>query len=164
MGQISIIFDWGWRKKSWKKRIEVWGWRNEDLEFKIEGAGLRTGNQNLRIPSSHINILDTYFCLPVVANHAILRTLLSLRIVYNFSRSAYKGLRDKSLKIKNLRWQFSCIFCRHCLVILRFFSRCCFHGDVCRSKLSLLKIFKKVNKRTFSVRQNLPLRKFVDSF
>ena len=53
-----------------------------------------------------------------------------------------KNLCDKSLKIKNLRWQFSCIFRWLRPAILRFFCRRCYHGDICRPKLSLLKISK----------------------
>ena len=55
-----------------------------------------------------------------------------------------KNLCDKSLKIKNLRWQFFCIF--RCLLhgALCFFCRRCFHGEIWQSKLPVLKIFKKV--------------------
>ena len=61
-----------------------------------------------------------------------------------------KNLCDESSKIKNLRWQISWIFrCRSC-GILRFFCRCCFHGEICRSKLPVLEIFKKTQKRVFS--------------
>ena len=49
-----------------------------------------------------------------------------------------KNLCDESSKIKNLRWQFSCIF--RCLRrgVLRFFCRCRFHGEIPRSKLPVL--------------------------
>ena len=61
-----------------------------------------------------------------------------------------KNLCDESSKIKNLRWQISWIFrCRR-YGIIRFFCRCCFHGEICRSKLPVLEIFKKTQKRVFS--------------
>ena len=59
-----------------------------------------------------------------------------------------KNLCDESSKIKNLRWQKSWIFCWR--GILCFFCRCCFHGEICRSKLPVLEIFKKTQKRVFS--------------
>ena len=51
-----------------------------------------------------------------------------------------KNLCDKSLKIKNLRWQFSCIFRWLRRGVLRFFCRCRYHGDICRSKSPVLQI------------------------
>ena len=60
-----------------------------------------------------------------------------------------KNLCDKSLKIKNLRWQFSCLFRCLCRGTLYFCSRCRFHGEICRSKSPFLKIFKKVKKWVF---------------
>ena len=60
-----------------------------------------------------------------------------------------KYLCDKSLKIKNLRWQFSCNFHPHRRGILRFFSRRRNHGEIWWSILPVLKIFTKVKKREF---------------
>ena len=68
-----------------------------------------------------------------------------------------KNLCDESSKIKNLRWQFSCIF--RCLRrgVLRFFCRRCYHGDICRSKLQFLQISKKDEKWAFSYGKIRPL-------
>ena len=58
-----------------------------------------------------------------------------------------KNLCDKTLKIKNLNWQFCCIFrwLRH--GILRFFWRCYLYGEICETKLPILRFFKKSQKR-----------------
>ena len=68
-----------------------------------------------------------------------------------------KNLCDKSSKIKNLRWQFSCIF--RCLRrgVLRFFCRRCYYGDICQSKSPNLQIFKKDEKWAFSYGKIRPL-------
>ena len=68
-----------------------------------------------------------------------------------------KSLCDKSLKIKNLIWQFSCIFRWLRRAILRFFCRRCYHGDIFRPKLSLLKISKKDEKWVFLYGKIRPL-------
>ena len=58
-----------------------------------------------------------------------------------------KNLCDKTLKTKNLNWQFCCIFrwLRH--GILRFFWRCYLNGEICETKLPILRFFKKSQKR-----------------
>ena len=68
-----------------------------------------------------------------------------------------KNLCDESSKIKNLRWQFSCIF--RCLRrgVLRFFCRRRFHGENCRSISPVLQISKKVEKWAFSCGKIRPL-------
>jgi len=68
-----------------------------------------------------------------------------------------KNLCDESSKIKNLRWQFSCIF--RCLRhgILRFFFRRRFHGDIPWLKSPVLQISKKVEKWAFSCGKIRPL-------
>ena len=75
-----------------------------------------------------------------------------------------KNLCDESSKIKNLRWQFSCIF--RCLrrSVLRFFCRRCYHGDICRSKLPFLQISKKDKKWAFSCGKICPLEMHFFSF
>ena len=60
-----------------------------------------------------------------------------------------KNLCDESSKIKNLRWQFSCIFRCLCRGVLHFFCRRHFHGENCRSKSPFLDIFKKLKKMRF---------------
>jgi len=68
-----------------------------------------------------------------------------------------KNLCDESSKIKNLRWQFSCIF--RCLRrgVLRFFCRRRFHGENCQSISPVLQISKKVEKWAFSCGKIRPL-------
>ena len=75
-----------------------------------------------------------------------------------------KNLCDESSKIKNLRWQFSCIF--RCLrrSVLRFFCRRCYHGDICRSKLLFLQISKKDEKWAFSYGKIRPLEMIFFAF
>ena len=68
-----------------------------------------------------------------------------------------KILCDENSKIKNLRWQLSCIFRRLRRGVLRFFSRRCFHGDICRSKSPNLQISKKDEKLAFSYGKIRPL-------
>ena len=80
--------------------------------------------------------------------------ILKKRKMANFKS---KNLCDKSLKIKNLRWQFSCIFRWLRRGILRFFCRCRYHGDFCRSKSPVLQISEKDEKWTFSYGEIRPL-------
>ena len=75
-----------------------------------------------------------------------------------------KNLCDKSLKIKNLRWQFSCIFRWLRRGILRFFCRCRYHGDICRSKLPVLQISEKDEKWAFSYGKIRPLEMIFFAF
>ena len=57
---------------------------------------------------------------------------------------------DKRLKIKNLRWQLSCIFCRHCRGLPCFFSMRCFHMEICQSKLPIFgKFYNKCERWRF---------------
>ena len=58
-----------------------------------------------------------------------------------------KNLCDKTLKIKNLNWHFCCIFrwLRH--GVLRFFWMCYLYGEICETKLPILRFFKKSQKR-----------------
>ena len=80
--------------------------------------------------------------------------ILKKRKMANFKS---KNLCDKSLKIKNLRWQFSCIFRWLRRGILRFFCRCRYHGDICRSKSPVLQISEKDEKWAFSCGKIRPL-------
>ena len=66
LSQIFCYFDWGWRKKSWRWRIEVGARR-----FEVGGEG----HQDLRMLSCHTNIWYIYSCSSIHANHAILRDL-----------------------------------------------------------------------------------------
>ena len=75
-----------------------------------------------------------------------------------------KILCDKNSKIKNLRWQFSCIFRWLRRGVLRFFSRRCFHGDICRSKSPNLQISKKDEKLAFSYGKIRPLEMIFFAF
>ena len=75
-----------------------------------------------------------------------------------------KNLCDESSKIKNLRWQFSCIFCCLRRSVLRFFCRRCYHGDICRSKSPNLQIFKKDEKWAFSYGKIRPLEMIFFAF
>ena len=75
-----------------------------------------------------------------------------------------KNLCDESSKIKNLRWQFSCIF--RCLRrgVLRFFCSRRFHGEIPRSKLVFLQISKKDEKRAFLCGKIRPLEMIFFAF
>ena len=75
-----------------------------------------------------------------------------------------KNLCDESSKIQNLRWQFSCIFRCLCRSVLRFFCRCCFHRDICRSKSPFLKISKKDEKWAFLYGEIHPFKKIFFAF
>ena len=75
-------------------------------------------------------------------------------------KMAYFKSKNKSLKIKNLRWQFSCIFRWLRRGILRFFSRRRFHGEIPRSKSPVFQIFKKVEKWVFSYGKIRPVERF----
>ena len=75
-----------------------------------------------------------------------------------------KNLCDKSLKIKNLRWQFSCIFRWLRRGILRFFCRCRYHGDICRSKSPVLQNSEKDEKWAFSYGKIRPLEMIFFAF
>ena len=75
-----------------------------------------------------------------------------------------KNLCDESSKIKNLRWQFSCIFRCLCRSVLRFFCRRRFHGEICRSKSPNLQIFKKDEKWAFSYGKIRPLEMMFFAF
>ena len=68
-----------------------------------------------------------------------------------------KNLCDKTLKIKNLNWQFCCIFrwLRH--GILHFFWRCYLHGEIFKTKLPVLRFFKKSQKRWFCEANYTPM-------
>ena len=57
-----------------------------------------------------------------------------------------KNLCDKVLKIKNLKWQFCCIFHWVCRCVPHFFCRCRFHGQICGTKSPVYRISKKVPK------------------
>ena len=72
-----------------------------------------------------------------------------------------KNLCDKSSKI---RWHISCIFRWLRRAILRFFCRRCYHRDIFRPKLSLLKISKKVEKWVFLYNEIGPLEWIVFAF
>ena len=87
--------------------------------------------------------------------------ILKKRKMANFKS---KNLCDKSSKIKNLRWQFSCIF--RCLRrgVLRFFCRRHFHGENCRSKSPVLQISKKVEKWAFLYGKIRPLEMIFFAF
>ena len=76
-----------------------------------------------------------------------------------------KNLCDESSKIKNLRWQISWTFrCRR-RGMLRFFCRCCFYGEIYRTKLPVLEIFKKkTQKRVFSYSKIWSLETFFNVF
>ena len=75
-----------------------------------------------------------------------------------------KNLCDESSKIKNLRWQFSCIF--RCLRrgVLRFFCRCRYQGDICRSKSPVLQNSEKDEKWAFSCGKIRPLEMIFFAF
>ena len=75
-----------------------------------------------------------------------------------------KNLCDKSLKIKNLRWQFSCIFHWLRRGILRFFCRCRYHGDICRSKSPVLQNSEKDEKWAFLYGKIRPLEMIFFAF
>ena len=87
--------------------------------------------------------------------------ILKKRKMANFKS---KNLCDKSLKIKNLRWQFSCIFRWLRRGILRFFCRCRYHGDICRSKSPVLQISEKDEKWAFSYGKIRPLEMIFFAF
>ena len=53
-----------------------------------------------------------------------------------------KNLCDKVSKIKILNWQFCCIFHWLRCGILHLFCRCCFHVEICDTKLPFLRFFK----------------------
>ena len=96
-------------------------------------------------------------------NHQNLRFLefLKKQKMANFKS---KNLCDKSLKNKNLRWQFSCIFCWLRCGILRFFCRCRYHGDICRSKSPVLQISEKHEKWAFLYGKIRPLEMIFFAF
>ena len=67
--------------------------------------------------------------------------------IFEMANLKSKNLCDKTLKIKNLNWQFCCIFrwLRH--GILCFFWRCYLYGENCETKLPILRFFKISQKR-----------------
>ena len=87
--------------------------------------------------------------------------ILKKRKMANFKS---KNLCDKSLKIKNLRWQFSCIFRWLRRGVLRFFCRCRYHGDICRSKSPVLQISEKHEKWAFLYGKIRPLEMIFFAF
>ena len=60
-----------------------------------------------------------------------------------------KNLCNKTLKIKNLNWQFCCIFHWLCHGILHFFLEVYLHEEICNTKLPVLSFFSKRNQKCF---------------
>ena len=69
------------------------------------------------------------------------------QIFIKMTNFKFKNLCDKVFKIKNLNWQFCCIFRWLRRGILLFICRRYLHGEICNTKLPILRFSKKSKKR-----------------
>ena len=81
---------------------------------------------------------------------------------WNKGNFVVKNLCDEVSKIKNLSWQFRCIFRRLCHGVLHFFCKYFFHGEIFKTKWPLFILFGEF--WYFEIKETLWLKISVTKF
>ena len=72
--------------------------------------------------------------------------VLTIFFFSNLRNFAAKNLCDETSKIKNLRWLFRRFFRWLRPAVFHYLCRCCFHREICKTKLPLFQISRKTWK------------------
>ena len=104
--------------------------------------------------SAH-NMVTKSACFECICNFQNLRFNVNLRWKISVAK-----FRDPKLWVDSFKgFSFSFL-----IVCSFFFSRCCFHEDICETKLALLQFLEKNWKKPLSSGKFLPLKSFHEFF